>query len=91
VSTDLDMKIRLTALASTVKAAQDEADQRIVGRQVRVVSNFNGQPFGRSRKSLKGELLRVAGVALYGDGRYSFWTDDPRVNAGFDPEDVEFI
>ncbi len=36
----------------------------LVGRFVRVTSDHNGQPYGRSRKSWKGQVCRIKGVHI---------------------------
>lgn len=39
-------------------------DDALVGRYVRVTSDHNGQPFGRSRKSWRGEVCRIKSVHI---------------------------
>jgi hypothetical protein len=89
--TDVELKARLRALALQCKALHDEAQALCRGREAKVVSGFNGQEFGRSKPSLRGKTLVVESACLYGDGTFSFCTWDSRVNAGFGPEDVEFL
>ena len=45
-------------LAALQTLRQRIAD-RLEGRRVRVTSDHNGQPFGRSKKSWRGEIRRV--------------------------------
>lgn len=39
-------------------------DKALVGSFVRVTSDHNGQPFGRSHKSWKGEVARIKSVHI---------------------------
>ena len=39
-------------------------DKALVGRLVRVTSDHNGQPYGRSRKSWKGQVCRIKAVSI---------------------------
>jgi hypothetical protein len=88
---DLAIQRRLAELAAQCQKLHEEANALCKGKSVKVVSNFNGQEFGRSKKSLRGEALLIEYVCLYEDGRYSFTANHPRVDAGFGPDDVEFV
>lgn len=81
----------LTRLGREHKALVREAAKIVKGRQARVVSNFNGQPYGSSRKPLTGQCLLIEGACLNDDGSVSLYTLDPRVNAGFGLADVEIL
>lgn len=39
-------------------------DKALVGQTVRVTSDHNGQPFGRSRKSWKDQVCRIKAVSI---------------------------
>ena len=81
----------LKILAAQYKLLCVRASRYAVGKQARVISKFNGQPYGSSRKPLTGELLRITGVCLTEDGDVTLITDDSRVGAGFALEDVEIL
>ena len=52
-------------LAKLVKAQDDlrmRATSLVIGRPVRIISDYNGQPYGRSRKSMKGREMTVERV-----------------------------
>jgi hypothetical protein len=52
-------------LAKLVKAQDDlrmRATSLVIGRPVRILSDYNGQPYGRSRKSMKGREMTVERV-----------------------------
>lgn len=50
-----------TSLES-MQALHRSIESMLVGRVVRVTSDHNGQPIGRSRKSWKGEIRRIKSV-----------------------------
>jgi hypothetical protein len=52
-------------LAKLVKEQADltfRATALVIGRPVRILSDYNGQPYGRSRKSMKGREMTVERV-----------------------------
>src|ERR1700675_4293680 len=52
-------------LAKLVKAQDDlrmRATSLVIGRPVRILSDYNGQPYGRSKKSMKGREMTVERV-----------------------------
>lgn len=87
-----EIKDYLETLALQAQSLQQQASS-VVGRQARIVSNFNGQPHGgRSRKPLTGKVIEISSVSLYEDGTYSFCSWKPDwINAGFGPDDIEFL
>lgn len=90
-TSDRVIKRRLAELAEAYRKLDAEAQALCQGRTVRIVSDFNGQEFGRSKPSLRGKTLELCSASLYSTGEFSFCTFDLRVNAGFGPADVEFI
>lgn len=42
-------------LMQALRKAQD-ASKQFIGRKIRIISTYNGQPYGRSKKSLKGTI-----------------------------------
>ncbi len=48
----------------TMRALHKSVEGALVGKFVRVISDHNGQPFGRSRKSWKGEVRRIKTVHI---------------------------
>jgi len=47
-----------------VKACHEDARKTAVGRMVRVATDINGQPYGRSKPSQKGRTFKIVGVLL---------------------------
>lgn len=52
-----------------------EVNNRYHGKQFRVLSNYNGQPYGRSKKSMKGEIFTVESIGFDNEGAYIFPKD----------------
>ena len=49
----------LQTVLQTMRALHKLAEDALVGSFVRVTSDHNGQPYGRSRKSWKGDVCRI--------------------------------
>lgn len=62
----LDEKLRnqLQDLNQVAISLEDKAGKLAKGKWVEVTSDFNGQPFGRSKKSLRGKQFQVRTVIL---------------------------
>lgn len=52
-----------------------EINDQVCGKKVTILSGFNGQPHGRSRKSLKGSIQTVK-RATYDGGSIWLWLED---------------
>lgn len=83
-------KVRLITLADNYRTLQEQANAIALGKKVRITSGFNGQQFGRSKKSLKGKVVTVNSVSLYEDGEVSFFSWEIP-GAGFGLDECEFI
>lgn len=57
----------LRILGNSIRETQKGIHEAAVGRRVRILSNYNGQPIGRSRPSLKGKVFHVT---------HAFWSDN---------------
>jgi len=60
--TDKDIKRELKRLKLDADILKLKADTLVIGRPVRILSDYNGQPYGKSRKSLKGTVMTVERV-----------------------------
>lgn len=58
------MKTQLENFLVEAKAAHERLNALVKDKQVRIVSNYNGQPFGRSKRSLRGEIMTVTGAHI---------------------------
>jgi hypothetical protein len=47
-----------------IRRVAQSIEQSLIGSWVRVTSEHNGQPFGRSRKSWKGQVCRIKSVYI---------------------------
>lgn len=56
---DADTKRELLRLLTAAKEIQLKLDALVAGRTVKVLSNYNGQPYGRSRRALTGQTLTI--------------------------------
>jgi hypothetical protein len=54
-----DIKVELARLRQGVKTLSQMADLLVMDKQVRILSDYNGQPYGRSRCSLRGQIMTV--------------------------------
>jgi membrane protein implicated in regulation of membrane protease activity len=41
--------------------------KKLKGRTIKIVSDYNGQPYGSSKKSIKGSIWRIKSVWFNGD------------------------
>ena len=57
-----DLKEELAKLVREQDDLRMRASALVTGRPVRILSNYNGQPYGRSRKSMKGREMTVERV-----------------------------
>lgn len=47
-----------------IKNKMADLSKHLVGRKVRIIGNYNGQPWGTSRPSLKGKEFEIASICL---------------------------
>jgi hypothetical protein len=50
--------------AEKIKVIRDKVSEMLIGRQARIISNFNGQPYGTSKPSLKGKVITVKAISI---------------------------
>jgi hypothetical protein len=82
------LKAELLKAMQQVMEINQDAQEAIIGKKVRITSNYNGQPYGRSRPSLRGKIFTVSGVEI--GARCTFlWLKDQRLS--IDLDDVEFV
>jgi hypothetical protein len=73
--------IRIHGIIEKVNAAYK-------GKKFKVISNYNGQPYGRSKKSMKGEILTVELIGFDNEKAYIF-PEGQRLSIGIN--EVEFM
>lgn len=85
---DKEIKLELRKLKLNAEIIKLQGDSLVVGRPVRILSDYNGQPYGRSRRSLKGETKTAERVVVDSQGIYLFLRDE-RVSIPVD--EVEWL
>lgn len=76
---DQETKRELLRILTEAKALQLRLDTLVAGRKVKVISDFNGQPYGRSRRSLRGQTLTVERAHIDTHWGLSFATEEERL------------
>lgn len=59
-----NVKEELERMHSDSKDLHARLQGLVKGRKVRIASNYNGQPYGRSRKALTGQVFEVERAGL---------------------------
>ena len=74
--------------AVRIEGIISKVNKNYVGKRFRVLSNYNGQPYGRSKKSMKGDILVVESIGFNDEKAYIF-PKGHRLSLGIN--EVEFI
>lgn len=53
---------RANDIGRQMSKLEDEVCQLLMGKKARIISNYNGQPYGRSKKSMNGQVRTIEGV-----------------------------
>lgn len=56
----------------------------LVGKQCIIQSSYNGQEFGSSRKSRKGDMMTIRESYIEGARRVTIYVDNERIGLGLD-------
>jgi hypothetical protein len=86
---DKSIKRELLSVFSEVKALQLKVDALVVGRPVRIMSDYNGQPYGRTRRSLRGETRTAERVHIDPHWGFSLFLRGERLSIKVD--EVEWL
>ena len=70
-----------------INASIKRAKGHYIGKRIKIISDYNGQPYGISKKSLKGTVHRIANVYYTND--FLIFIKGHRLGLRFD--EVEFI
>jgi hypothetical protein len=76
---DWEVKLELKKLKLSAEILQLQADALMVGRSVRIQSEYNGQPYGRSKRTLRGETRIVERVNIHTYGGFSLFLQGERL------------
>lgn len=61
---DTDIKTKLRELHSEARELERKATTQVAGLKAMITSNYNGQPYGRSKPSMKGKIVTVTDCYL---------------------------
>ena len=84
----MSVKSKLDAFRSHIAILEKDANDLVKGKTIKILSDYNGQPYGQSKRSLKGECFTVTGSTVESDG---IWLYIKEHNVGLNIEEVEFI
>lgn len=62
--TNSEIQRECKVYSEKIKSIRDKVSNMLVGRQARILSNFNGQACGQSKPSLKGKLITVKAISI---------------------------
>jgi len=85
----MNIKDHIKVFQKDVDCARIKARDLLLNKEVRITSNFNGQPHGHSRPSLKGKVFSIKNVHLEG-WQCSVW-DGNYDHCYIDIREVEFL
>lgn len=77
---DWEVKFELKKLKLNAEILQLSADALVMGRSVRILSDYNGQPYGTSKPSLRGETRIVERVHIDTHLGFSLFLQGERVS-----------
>ena len=92
MSTETQLTVADTTALSltTMREIRKSLELALIGRFVRVVSDHNGQPYGRSRKSWRGEVCRVKSVLVDLDYGVSLCLEEHEYECYISADEVMF-
>lgn len=80
----------IITLQQQVIDAQSKLRSLVLGKRAKYLTNFNGHPFGNSRKSLNGKEFIVRQAFIGDTGKAWIWDGDSR-NAPVEAYQVEIF
>jgi len=85
------IRARLIAANQQVRDLHAQFRAELTGKKIRVVSKYNGQRVGRSRKPLTGRILTINNVAVDSGwpSHPAFGTEESGLYIGLD--EIEFV
>jgi len=86
---DKQIKSELKRLKLDAEILQLRADALVIGRPVRILSDYNGQPYGRSKRSLRGETRTAERLVIDPHHGISLFLRDERLSIPVD--EVEWL
>lgn len=77
-------------VSEKIQQMHDRVSEMAVGRKARIISDFNRQPYGTSKKSLKGKIVTVKMTAVDEHDCY-IWIGPSISNVFIPIDEVEFL
>ena len=75
--------------SSRIQRIHNEIVAMVVGRQARIISNYNGQCYGHSKKSMKGKVITIKHVLI--DSNNCYVSDGTCGQPYLNINEVEFL
>ena len=92
---DAEIRELLHDYEQQIAALELRAVNLVKGRKVRIVGDWNGQPYGSSKPSRTGKVFTATGVSLSGHQPYGSWSGVQVEEHPYDAppylRDVEFL
>jgi len=76
---------------SKIEQLQKEIGDKFEGRSVRILSNYNAQPYGNSKPSLKGKVFKITSAHIDSRDCYFFLEGYEYGCSGVFIDEVEFL
>lgn len=89
-----NQRLRTFALCTTtsINLAVEDFRRAVVGRKVRILSNYNGQMYGRSKRSQHGQIVTIKQAHLSALDNWCFQLEEFASGHPFiQMKDVEFV
>lgn len=84
------MKAKLLEYSAQIKLIQIEAENLVIGKEVTITSNYNGQAYGHSKPSLKGTKFIIKSIYINSGCEVWLW-DGNFEHVYIELSQVEFV
>lgn len=88
---NMDWQRLIEKTASSIGDIVNDLGSYLVGRRVKIVSNFNGQPFGSSRPKLTGREFEIAYISIGGAKHAEVYIFLKGERLSVRPNEIEFL
>lgn len=88
MSTNQEIMNKLKSIQAKIESLEQEANELVAGRKARIISDYNGQPYGHSKFSMKGKIIKINNIVF--DGYFTCFSGEG-LRVGISFSDIEFI
>jgi len=88
--TNSELKHEIVTYISKIKAIEVSVKEMLIGRQARIISDYNGQLYGHSKPSLRGKVITIKYASIDSLG-CSVWDGDWNNRAYIGIDEIEFL